>query len=210
MRLLIAVEHSAFGDERAEFLHQIQRKRGTTVESGLMVEAHIRIEAHGECRDGAVLGQQAVGEREQRVHWIGGRTACALGEVEGELVLGLRRLRALQAGKLIVIGTDLDHASEVLEIHGCGRAFHAQEFAQIACAHHARDLFFELLHRRAGRVHMQAHQHGALVLDLPLHHTAREGETSRLVIGRAELLDAGEDVLQSVAACEPIRTIRPC
>ena len=77
MRVLIAVSTAESAIKRAERLHQIQRQR-RPAEPRLMVEPDERIEADGVADDRQVLGQQAVGEREQRVDRIARRPAVAV------------------------------------------------------------------------------------------------------------------------------------
>src|SRR5262249_7749889 len=76
-------EHCGLGDERPEFFHDIQRQHGTA-EARLMIKADVWIETYGERGDRAIFCQQTVSEREQSVHWIGGRTAFASVKVEVE------------------------------------------------------------------------------------------------------------------------------
>lgn len=117
-----ASKDGGFGDEGAEFLHDVEGERGSS-ETGLVVEAEVGIEAHGSGRESAVLGQEAVGEGEQSVDRIGGWSAVAAIEVESKC-----RWRRSVAKVDVIFG--FDHAIEFGEVSCSSRSLGAQEFGQ--------------------------------------------------------------------------------
>jgi hypothetical protein len=72
-------EHKAVGQERTEFFHEVKRERGPTGPVGVEV-ADARVEANAFEGGAAVVNQQGVGEREQCVDRVGGRTAVTTAE----------------------------------------------------------------------------------------------------------------------------------
>ena len=107
------VQDDRVGDHRAELLHQIQGQRRPAVAADV-VEALVRVEADRAGGREAVLGQQRVGEAQERVDRVAGRAAVPRGEVEG---------RAGRPG--------LEHPAELAEVERRGLALQAQQHAGV-------------------------------------------------------------------------------
>src|ERR1700683_903068 len=66
-------KHRRIHNQRTKRLHQIQRQRRTS-KARLMVKPHVRIKTHRVTRHRQILRQQAVPQRQHRVHRVPRRT----------------------------------------------------------------------------------------------------------------------------------------
>ncbi len=175
-------EDSGVGDEGPEGLHQIECEGGAAV-AHLVVEAEVGVKADGVTGQGQVFGQDAVGEGEESVDGVAGRSAIAAFKVEGEAIGG---------GFGAVAG--LDHAGEFAEVDAGGIAFEAKErfeaFSTLGAVGH-------IFHGGDGGffgLDVVALQHGPLVADFAGGEGTGEGKGEPLGVGEAELAAAEANV----------------
>lgn len=98
----------------------------------------------------------------------------------------------------------LEHAAELLEVGGGGATLDAEQLPGGLRAERGVGVLFEFEHRGRGRLEVVPHEEGAVVADLPMHKLPGQAEADRRIAGEAELFDAEEDVLQLVAARDPV------
>ena len=185
-------EHDGIGDNRAKFLHQVQRQRWLAVPAHVK-EAVIRVEAYGAERREAILQQDRVGEGKQRIDRIFRRPAIARFEVEAspgrgglehptELAEVERRCLAFGAEKDGRIADAIDSAQQLGHVSRCRLITAAAVFVAVG-----------RFVRRAGS--QASHQQRALVADFGLNDRLGKCKRPLRVSEQLELVDAQEHVL---------------
>ncbi len=100
-------ENQSISQYAAQLLHDVQGQRGSAWSQG-MEESHLWIEAHAFRRSHAIVQNQCVEERHQRIDWIRRWTPVPAIELEGLTIL-------------------FDHAVEGREIRAGGLSFDAAQ-----------------------------------------------------------------------------------
>src|SRR5579875_3508342 len=138
-------EHGRIANQRSKLLGEVERQRGSTI-MDLMKETDVRIEARRDRGRHAVLEQQGVQERQQRVDRVLRRTAVALLKVKGEV--------------------RPQHSLKLREVDTGRRALNAQEALHRFHPARAPGQPRQFVHRRLRRTTMVPAQQRALVSDL--------------------------------------------
>jgi hypothetical protein len=178
-------EHGRVGDQGTKRLHQV-KCQGRTPEPRLMVVAEKGVEPDRMTDNRQVLGQNAVGQRQQGVDRVLRWTAIAVGEVEGKLGSFFARVASGIAG--------LDHAGEKLEVDPRGVAFQAQKLLERCGVLRIIAQSLHLGDAGRGRLDVVALEHRSLVADLADHQITRQAQAKSRVVGQTELLAAQGDV----------------
>lgn len=121
-------DHGGVGDDRPEFLHQIQRQRRPAV-ARLMIKAKIGIKPDALDHYGPLSCQHCIGEGEKRVDWVARRPPVAAVEVE---------FREERIGQF-------QHPVEIFKVAAGGQPLHPQQLVEAFCFSGLFDVPFHLL-----------------------------------------------------------------
>src|SRR5581483_4582043 len=180
-------QHGRVCDEWAELLEEIERQRGAA-EAWLMVETDERIEADGVADDGEVLDEEAVRERQERVHRVAWWAPVPVQEVE------------LRSGLVL----HLDHAVEMLEVQPRRRALDTEQRLDVVGVSRVLGEALQPSHGDRGRLLVVPLEERPLVSDLRRDDPSGDAKAELVLVGASELITAQKDVLESEALREAV------
>src|SRR5712691_317998 len=147
-----------------------------------MIKANEGVEPDTVADDRQIFDQQAVSERQQRIHRISRRTAVAPRELERELRV---------TGAIL----SLQHAFEMGEVNPGRVSFDSQQLVKLLGLQRDVGITLELAQGDQRRLQMIAAQQRTLITDLRGHQLPRHAQAEKGLLGETKLPLAQEYIL---------------